>query len=199
MIYCYRGWVRVVYEGQGEPFIMEAGDCVLQPPRIRHRVLESSPGLEVIEVSCPAEHETWTDHELALPTPAMEKTREFDGQRFVRHVASGAPWFPWRMGGFLARDTGIAEATGGLASVRVVHPDGGPSPSARHEADFLFLFVLRGAVKLSCEGHGSEPLSAGDSVVVPSGMLHGLEACSADLELLEVALPAGFRTLRAPE
>src|SRR5262249_55722000 len=44
MIYCAKGWVRVVYEDQGPPFVLAAGDCVLQPRRIRHRVLESSPG-----------------------------------------------------------------------------------------------------------------------------------------------------------
>ena len=44
MIYVRRGWVRVVYEDQGEPFVMREGDLVLQPPEIRHRVLESSPG-----------------------------------------------------------------------------------------------------------------------------------------------------------
>src|SRR5690349_7367988 len=63
LLYCVRGWVRVVYEGQGDPFVMAPGDCVLQPPRIRHRVLESSPGLEVIEVAGPAEHETLADHD----------------------------------------------------------------------------------------------------------------------------------------
>ena len=68
LIYCYRGWVRLVYEDQGEPFVLETGDCVLQPPRIRHRVLECSDGLEVIEISSPATHETWADHELGLPT-----------------------------------------------------------------------------------------------------------------------------------
>ena len=50
MIYCKAGWTRLVYEDQGEPFILEAGDCVLQPPTIRHRVLEASAGLEVIEI-----------------------------------------------------------------------------------------------------------------------------------------------------
>ena len=59
IIYCYKGWVRVVYEDQGTPFVLQAGDCVLQPPRIRHRVIESSPGLEVIEIASPAEHETF--------------------------------------------------------------------------------------------------------------------------------------------
>jgi quercetin dioxygenase-like cupin family protein len=50
--------VCVLIALQGAPFVMRAGDCVLQPPGIKHRVLESSAGLEVIEVACPAEHET---------------------------------------------------------------------------------------------------------------------------------------------
>src|SRR5207237_5318148 len=49
-----RGRARVVYEGQGDPFEMLAGDLVLQPPGIRHRVLEASEGLEVVELTCPA-------------------------------------------------------------------------------------------------------------------------------------------------
>ncbi|MFM9121966.1 MAG: cupin domain-containing protein, partial [Actinomycetota bacterium] len=64
MIYCKSGWVRVVYEDQGESFVMNAGDCVLQPPEIRHRVLESSDNLEVIEICAPAEHETFAEHEI---------------------------------------------------------------------------------------------------------------------------------------
>ncbi|HEU4825730.1 MAG TPA: hypothetical protein VFS85_04570, partial [Dongiaceae bacterium] len=54
MIYCRKGWARLVYEDQGAPFLFQAGDCVLQPPEIRHRVLEASDGLEVIEIGCPA-------------------------------------------------------------------------------------------------------------------------------------------------
>ena len=69
MIFCARGWVDLVYEDQGEPFRLEAGDCVLQPPEIRHRVLRSSPGLEVIEIGCPAEHDTFIEHVIELPTP----------------------------------------------------------------------------------------------------------------------------------
>ena len=69
LIYCYRGSVRVVYEDQGPPFVLQAGDAVLQPPEIRHRVLESSAGLEVIEVSCPAEHETLADLDWSCPRP----------------------------------------------------------------------------------------------------------------------------------
>src|SRR6185295_6532342 len=92
MIYCAKGWVKVVYEDQGPPFVLEEGDCVLQPPGIRHRVLESSPGLEVVERGSPAEHETLVDHELALPTGSVLAEREFGGQSFVRHVAARAAW-----------------------------------------------------------------------------------------------------------
>ena len=66
MIFCRRGWVRVAYEDQGEPFVLQPGDCVLQPPRIRHRVLEASDGLEVVEIGCPALHETLADHDMTL-------------------------------------------------------------------------------------------------------------------------------------
>ncbi len=90
LIYCYCGWVRVVYEDQGEPFVMHAGDCVLQPPRIRHRVLEASPGLEVVEVGVPAIHATHVDHDRTLPTPELRADRDYDGQRFVRFVAGTA-------------------------------------------------------------------------------------------------------------
>ena len=37
---------------------------------------------------------------------------------------------------------------------------------------------------------GPEPLTAGDAVVVPAGLTHWLADVSADLELLEVTLPA---------
>ncbi|HEY8092923.1 MAG TPA: AraC family ligand binding domain-containing protein, partial [Acidimicrobiales bacterium] len=92
LIYCHRGWVRVVYEDQGEPFVLAEGDCVLQPPEIRHRVLEASPGLEVVEISCPADHVTFVEHELSLPTGAVRPDRDFGGQRFVHHEAAAAAW-----------------------------------------------------------------------------------------------------------
>ncbi|MCY1004106.1 hypothetical protein OV079_00695 [Nannocystis pusilla] len=189
LIYCLRGWVRVVYEDQGPPFELHAGDCVLQPPHIRHRVLESSPGLEVLEVSCPAEHETFADHELALPTAELRPERDFGGQRFVHHQAASARWDAWRFPGFLARDTGIAAATAGLADVRVIRPHGADAtPDARHDGELLLWFVLAGSVTWS--GPRDESLAAGDCVVVPPALPHALTACSPDLELLEVRLPA---------
>src|SRR5215475_61886 len=67
VIYCKKGWARLVYEDQGPPFLLEEGDCALQPPEIRHRVLESSADMEVIELASPAEYETRADNEVRLP------------------------------------------------------------------------------------------------------------------------------------
>ncbi len=193
MIYCRAGWVRVVYEDQGPPFVLEAGDCVLQPPEIRHRVLESSPGLEVIEVGCPAVHETWADHEAQLPTREVLPERLFGGQRFVRHRAREASWAPWRLDGFEARDTGIAAATNGLASARVVKSKGAGSaitaPSSEHAGELLFLFILQGELRIDSRARGNHQLQAGDSCVIPAGVDYTLRG-GAGLEMLEVSLPA---------
>jgi mannose-6-phosphate isomerase-like protein (cupin superfamily) len=191
MIFCRKGRVRVVYEDQGAPFWLEPGDCVVQPPLIRHRVLESSPGLEVIEIGCPALHETWADHAMALPNPTVDRDRDFSGQRFHRHVASDVGSTPWREAGFARRDTGIGGATAGLAEAGVVHSRGASGTRVlRHDGELLFFFVLEGAMQLEAEGRHA--LAAGDAVAIPAGMDYALAACSADLALLEVTLPAAI-------
>ena len=192
MIYCKAGWARLVYEDQGEPFLFHAGDCVLQPPEIRHRVLEASDGLEVIEIGCPALHETFADHAMTLPTPHLLPERDFGGQRFVRHVAAEAMWLPWRAPGFEMRDTGIAAATDGLAGARVVRPSEGGAAKAMfrpHRGEFLFLFALAGEAGIGSQELGRHRLAANDSCVTPAGVDYTLEA-GASAELLEVTLPA---------
>ncbi len=187
-IYCYKGWVKVVYEDQGPPFVMEAGDCVLQPPHIRHRVLECSDNMEVIEISCPAEHETLVDHELDLPTTSVHLDRDFNGQRFVYHRLSKAKWQPGPFEGFEARDTGIGKATDGLASVQVIRPSGEPRPiTVRHNGKFFFNFVLQGSAMLQRHHQPQHTLEPGDSFVIPAGIQISLTETSPDLELLQVA------------
>ncbi len=119
MIYCVRGRIKVVYEGQGEPFWLETGDCILQPPEIRHRVIYSDAGAEVIEVTSPAEHETWIDHDLELPTDEVDNERLFGGQRFVHSQPETAEWKPVAGQDVVIRETGIFEASGRLFDVRV--------------------------------------------------------------------------------
>ena len=193
MIYCRRGWVRVVYEDQGDPFVMHAGDCVLQPPHIRHRVLECSDRFEVVEIGCPAEHETLVDHELSLPTSERRPQRDFGGQRFVRHTARDATWIPWR-DGFEKRDTGIAEATGGLAGAIVVRPSGAPAAHyVSHDAEFVFIFILSGSAELHVDGRDGITLDVDAAAAIPAGIAHMLGDISDDFEMLEVALPADYQ------
>ena len=57
MFYVLKGWIKFVYEGQGE-HTFHAGDCVLQPPGIVHNELECSDDIEVLEIYSPAVHPT---------------------------------------------------------------------------------------------------------------------------------------------
>lgn len=187
MIYCYRGWVRVVYEDQGEPFVMEAGDCVVQPPEIRHRVLESSADLHVIELSCPARHDTFAEHSIALPTATSAPERDFGGQRFHHHRAVMAEWKPWNVDGFEHRDLGMADSTDDLARVAVVR--GGlaaPLFLECHDAEIRFVFVLAGHGVLHRDGSEPVRLDTGDAVALPPGEGHGFAGCSAGFEFLDV-------------
>lgn len=192
LIYCYRGWVRLVYEDQGEPFVMRAGDCVLQPPQIRHRVLESSDGLEVIEIGSPAEHMTRLDHQLPLPTRQLHPRRDFGGQRFTFHQAAGAGWVDDVKNGTQVRNLGIAAATNGLAGaqvVRLAHQSTGAENAAIQKKTFAFAFVLDGTMQLQVDQDEALSLRAGDAFVVPQGRSQSLTSCSADWQLLQVYLP----------
>ena len=194
LIYCYKGWVDVVYEDQGGPIRLTAGDCFIQPPEIRHRVLLASDGIEVIEIGVPADHVTEIDHDMALPTAQMRPDREWQGQRFVFNQAATAQWQPFRIPGFEARDTTISINTKGVAGVQVVRKGQGSAPWTRHEGDILFSFVMQGEMVL--EGEGKEPyrLSPGDAFVIPPGMATRYAEASDALELLEVTLPGPFET-----
>ncbi len=199
LIFCHRGWVRVAYEDQGPPFALRAGDCVIQPPRIRHRVLEASAGMEVVEIGVPAEHLTTIDHEMDLPTGRHRPERDFSGTRFLRRRASEANWTRWRIPGFEMRETGIAEATGGLAGVQVARrvPGRPPPPSARHGAEILFGFVRSGSLTLIAGSREPEPVEAGGSFVLPKDLDVAFSEPSDDLEILEVTLPGAFPTTLA--
>lgn len=189
LIFCYRGWVDVVYEDQGPPIRLTAGDCFIQPPEIRHRVLEASDGIEVIEIGVPAEHVTEIDHEMTLPTPHLRPEREWQGQRFVFNEGAKAEWTPARLPGFISRDTTIAENTKGVAGVNVIRKGHGDVAWASHDADIHFTFVMEGTMTLEGEGQDPSALEAGDAFVTPPGMATRYADASDDLELLEVTLP----------
>ncbi|MBT3170795.1 MAG: cupin domain-containing protein [Rhodospirillaceae bacterium] len=57
LVYILKGWITFDYAGVGETRL-EAGDCVHQPPGIRHAVLAHSDDLELLEVTSPADFAT---------------------------------------------------------------------------------------------------------------------------------------------
>jgi quercetin dioxygenase-like cupin family protein len=179
IIYVRRGWVRVVYEGQGEPFVMKPGDFVLQPPLIRHRVLESSPGLEVVEITAPAMHETFADHAMELPN-GVDESLVLGGQRFLFHVAADLPWTPFNGGE--AQESALAEATAGLAETRTIR--GGPIEFAPHDGELVFGFVLDGTAALDYREKAE--LHAGDAFAIPPNEAWRLTDPSRDFRLLHV-------------
>lgn len=189
MIYCLKGAIRVVYEDQGEPFWMRPGDCVLQPPEIRHRVLYSDAGSEVVELGMPAAHETWVEHEITLPTAEVNRDRIFNRQRFVRHIAADADWKQSEFEGFEQRDTGISSATGNFAEVSVLRAVSEailPADSAK-KAEFAFCYMLSGDVKsLSVDGSERDFLS-GDAFLLNSFSDSTL-LCSPAAEILLAAV-----------
>jgi quercetin dioxygenase-like cupin family protein len=180
IIYVRKGWVRVVYEGQGAPFVMNSGDLVLQPPGIRHRVLESSAGLEVVEIGAPALHETFADHEMTLPTGETEPGRSWNGQTFLRHVAADTLWTAFS--GAEAQETALCAATGGIMSARTTRSAGARSITFdQHDGELVFGFVLDGQARLD-----AMQLSESDAFVIPPDREWTLEDMSEDFRLLHV-------------
>jgi len=177
-----RGWVRAVYQDAGEPFVMREGDLVVQPPGIRHRVLESSPGLEVVEVTSPAVHATYADHKLELPN-GSNPGRIYGGQYFLRHVAAETPWTSADEG--LAQETEAGVATSGLAEVRILRPrDRNTLSFGGQHGELIFGFVLEGSAML--DYRGLSEVGPADAFVIPPGQPWQLTHPTADFRLLHV-------------
>lgn len=68
MFFVLKGWVRFEYEDIGER-TFRAGDSCYQPPKVRHREIEHSDDLELLEITGPAEFVT---EEVPAPARAAE-------------------------------------------------------------------------------------------------------------------------------
>lgn len=169
MIYCKAGWARLVYEDQGPPFIMNAGDCVLQPPEIRHRVLETSAGFEVIEIGSPAIHQTFADHEMQLPTSKKQPDRLFSGQYFLHDKAEDADWTADEVDDCEVWQTGIMDATEGLADVEVVRNLSADRAYFHGDSynNIVLLYILSGDGDLRIGETVRYQLSEGDCCSLP--------------------------------
>jgi len=98
------------------------------------------------------------------------------------------------------RDLGIAEASRGLARAHVIRLIGPCDPVEVsklhfHDVDFQMVYVLKGWVKTYMEGQGETLMQQGSAWTQPPRIKHLILDYSDDVELLEVILPAEFRTV----
>jgi hypothetical protein len=98
------------------------------------------------------------------------------------------------------RDLGIAEASQGLARAHVIRLIGPCDPAEVsklhfHDVDFQMVYVLKGWVKTYMEGQGETLMKEGSAWTQPPRLKHLIMDYSDDVELLEVILPADFKTV----
>ncbi len=101
---------------------------------------------------------------------------------------------------FEYRDLGIAAATQGRVVAHVIRAAQGQAFSGqphRHHTEFQLVYVLKGWIEFEYEGQGVVRLEAGSCVHQPPGIRHRELGHSADIEMLEVVLPADFKTEEA--
>jgi hypothetical protein len=98
------------------------------------------------------------------------------------------------------RDLGIADASHGLAQAHVIRLIGPCNPAEVsklhfHDVDFQMVYVLKGWVKTYMEGQGETLMQQGSAWTQPPKIKHLILDYSDDVELLEVILPAEFKTV----
>ena len=96
------------------------------------------------------------------------------------------------------RDLGIAKATSGAAVAHVIRFIPPCTDEVRewhtHAVEFQMIYVLKGWIVTEMEGRKPEKMSTGSAWLQPPNIKHRVVDYSADCEVLEVVLPAGFDT-----
>src|ERR1700719_26456 len=98
------------------------------------------------------------------------------------------------------RDLGIAAASHGLAQAHVIRLVGPCNPAEVsklhfHDVEFQLVYVLKGWVKTYMEGQGETLMKEGSCWTQPPRIKHLILDYSDNCELLEVILPAEFKTV----
>ena len=98
------------------------------------------------------------------------------------------------------RDLSIADATDGLVVAHVIKmlPPCDPAVVSKrhyHDVEFQMIYVLKGWIKGEYEGHGVVTMRQGSCWLQPPRIKHAVLDYSDDCELLEIVLPADFKTV----
>jgi quercetin dioxygenase-like cupin family protein len=98
---------------------------------------------------------------------------------------------------FEYRDLGIKNATAGTVDAHVIRAAAGTEFSSQphlHHTTFQLVYVLKGWIEFEYEGQGRVRLEAGSCVHQPPQIRHREVGHSEDIEMLEIVLPANFKT-----
>ena len=64
-----------------------------------------------------------------------------------------------------------------------------------HQAEFQMIYVLKGSLTTSFAGQGTHTMNAGDAWLQPNGIKHKVLDYSDGCEVLEIVMPANFKTV----
>jgi hypothetical protein len=98
------------------------------------------------------------------------------------------------------RDLGLSRATHGMVQAHVIRfvPPCRPEEVSKrhyHEVDLQMIYVLKGWIKTELEGPGAILMKAGSCWIQPNRIEHWVLDYSDDCEVLEIVLPADFKTV----
>ena len=98
------------------------------------------------------------------------------------------------------RDLGVKDATHGMAVAHVIRFQGKCDPTVvskdhLHEADFQMIYVLKGTITTEIKGQGVHTMHAGDCWLQPHSVVHKVVDYSEGCEVLEIVMPANFKTV----
>lgn len=100
------------------------------------------------------------------------------------------------------RELGIKKATQGKFRAHVIRVKKGEDHTSlhttglhQHKLDFQMIYILKGWIKFTYEGHGEHTFGPGDCCLQPPGIVHNELDCSDDLELLEITSPGDYNTV----
>ncbi|HEY4043371.1 MAG TPA: cupin domain-containing protein [Rhodopila sp.] len=181
----------------------------LPPKKTAGRKTAARAGTVMVKKAAPRRPATRT----AIPAPAKRRVRPpADAPKpAARKLASNPPQTftvshvneaDFKADGLRAyahyRDLGIAAATGGLCQAHVIRLIPPCTDEVRkrhlHQTELQLVYVLKGWMKNEFEGHGEQMMSVGSCWLQPSGIKHTVLDYSPDCEVLEIIVPAEFRT-----
>jgi cupin domain len=145
-----------------------------------------------------------TDVRRSAARPARAKASAPKARRQHKFVASRLGPGVFKADGLRTyahyRDLGIKDATRGMALAHVIRFVGECDPKMvsknhTHACDFQMIYVLKGQITTEIAGQGKHVMNAGDCWLQPQSIVHKVLDYSDGCEVLEIVLPADFKTV----